>query len=72
MHLDSIKFTTFISEFGKHEHEYLAMSICLKNAGSIFQRMMDKVLEGLIGKICFVYLEDIISSLKIKRATTTE
>ena len=58
MHPDSIKFTTFISEFGKHE--YLAMPMGLKNAGSTFQRMMDKVLEDLIGKICFVYLDDII------------
>ena len=58
MHKDSIKFTTFISEFGKHE--YLAMPIGLKNAGYTFQRMMDKVLEGLIGEICFVYLDDII------------
>ena len=58
MHPDSIKYTTFISEFGKHE--YLAMPMGLKNAGSTFQRMMDKVLENLIGEICFVYLDDII------------
>ena len=58
MHRDSIKFTTFISEFGKHE--YLAMPMGLKNAGSTFQRMMGKVLEGLIGEICYVYLYDII------------
>ena len=55
---DSIKYTTFISEFGKHE--YLAMPMGLKNAGSIFQSMMEKVLEDLIGEICFVYLDDII------------
>ena len=41
MHRDSIKFTTFISEFGKHE--YLAMPMGLKNAGSTFQRMMEVV-----------------------------
>ena len=58
MHQDSIKFTTFISEFGKHE--YLDMPMGLKNAGSTFQRMMDKILEGLIGKICYDYLDDII------------
>ena len=43
MHPDSIKYTTFISEFGKYE--YLAMPMGLKNAGSTFQLMMDKVLE---------------------------
>ena len=58
MHPESIKYTTFISEFGKFE--YLAMPMGLKNAGSTFQRMMDKVLEGLIGETCFVYLDDII------------
>ena len=58
MHCDSIKFTFFISEFGKHE--YLAMLIGLKNAGSPFQRMTDKVFEGLIGEICYVYLDNII------------
>ena len=55
---DSIKYTTFISEFGKHE--YLAMPMGLKNAGSTFQRMMGKVLEWLIGESCFVYIDDII------------
>ena len=58
MHKDSIIFTTLISEFGKHE--YLAMPMGLKNAGSEFQRMIDKLLEGLIGEICFVYLDNII------------
>ena len=51
-------FTIFISEFGKHE--YLAMPMGLKNAGCTFQRMTDKVLEGLIGEIFYVYLDDII------------
>ena len=58
MHSNSIKYTTFIIEFGKRE--YVAQPMGLKNAGSTFQRMIDKVLEGLIGEICFVYLEDII------------
>ena len=56
---DSIKYTAFISEFGKHE--YLAMPMGLKNAGSTFKSMMDKVLEGLIGETCFVYLDEIIA-----------
>ena len=65
MHPES-KYTTFISEFGKFE--YLAMPMGLKNAGSTFQRMMDKVLEGLVGEICFVYLDDsIIFSEDVER-----
>ena len=60
MHSESIKYTIFISEFGKFE--YLAMPMGLKNAWSTFQRMMDKVLEILVGEICFVYLDDIIIS----------
>ena len=58
MHPYSIKYTTFTSEFGKHEN--LAMPMDLRNAGSNFKRMMDKVLYGLIGEICFVYHDDII------------
>ena len=32
----------------------------LNNAPATFQRMMDTALRGLIGKICFVYLDDIV------------
>ena len=63
MHPDSIKYTTFTSKFDKNE--YLAMPMGLKNAGSTFERMMDKVLENLIGEICFVYLDDIIIFSKV-------
>ena len=36
------------------------MPFGLKNAPASFQRMMDSALRGLIGKICFVYLDDIV------------
>ena len=72
MDKDSIKFTTFISEFGKHE--YLAMPMGLKNAGSTFQRMMDKVIDGLIHnrEIFYVYLDDIIIFCEDSRAMKSE
>ena len=36
------------------------MPFGLKNAPATFQRMMDTALRGLIGKICFVHLDDIV------------
>ncbi|CAF0932261.1 unnamed protein product [Brachionus calyciflorus] len=36
------------------------MTFGLTNAPATFQRMVDKALKGLIGKICLVYLDDII------------
>ena len=40
--------------------EFLKMPFGLATAPSWFQRIMDNVLDGLIGKICLVYLDDIV------------
>ena len=40
--------------------EYLRMPFGLANAPAVFQRTMDKVLAGLIGRCVFVYLDDIV------------
>ena len=40
--------------------EFNRMPFGLCNAPSIFQRTMNRVLAGLIGKICFVYIDDIV------------
>ena len=58
MALDSRKFTPFITEIGNYECRVMPMG--LRNACATFQRLMDKVLSGLIGEICFCYMDDII------------
>lgn len=58
MHPDDIKKTAFNVENG--HYEYVRMPFGLKNAPATFQRIMDNVLKGLINKICFVYIDDII------------
>lgn len=53
-----IEKTAFSVNNGKYE--FVRMPFGLKNAPSIFQRVMDDVLRAYIGKICFVYIDDII------------
>ncbi|XP_076269006.1 uncharacterized protein LOC143201674 [Rhynchophorus ferrugineus] len=55
---ESIQKTAFNVEHG--HYEYLRMPFGLKNAPATFQRTMDNVLRGLQGKICLVYMDDII------------
>ena len=55
---ESKKYTTFSTPEG--HFEFNRMPFGLKNAPASFQRMMDNALRGLIGKQCFVYLDDIV------------
>ena len=52
---DRVK-TAFSTPKGHYEH--LRMPFGLKSAPSTFQRLMNRVLMGLIGTRCFVYLDD--------------
>jgi hypothetical protein len=40
--------------------EFVRMPFGLTNAPAIFQRAMTKALQGLVGKICMVYIDDIV------------
>ena len=51
-------FTAFSCEFGFFEYKVMPMG--LTNACATFQRLMNTVLDGLIGECCLVYLDDII------------
>ena len=53
---DSIKKTAFCTPFGKYE--YLKVPFALAQAPSYFQKLMNKVLNGL--NFAFAYLDDII------------
>lgn len=53
-----IEKTAFSTNNGKFE--FLRLPFGLKNAPAIFQRMMNDVLHPLLGKACYVYIDDII------------
>ena len=55
---ESTKYTAFSTPEGHYEFQHMPFG--LKNAPATFQRMIDNALSGLIGKICFAYLDDII------------
>jgi len=42
------------------KYEFLRLPFSLKNAPAIFQRMIDVVLREHTGKVCYVYIDDII------------
>lgn len=58
MKKEDIPKTAFSTMNGKYE--FLRLPFGLRNAPSIFQRMIDDVLKEEIGKTCYVYIDDVI------------
>uniref|UniRef100_A0AB38Z1K8 RNA-directed DNA polymerase n=1 Tax=Biju errantivirus TaxID=3078397 RepID=A0AB38Z1K8_9VIRU len=58
MNPKDIEKTAFSVNNGKYE--FLRMPFGLKNGPAIFQRAIDDVLRKYIGKICYVYIDDVI------------
>lgn len=55
---DSIKYTAVNTPFGLYE--WCVMPMGLRNSPAVHQRHVTSVLRSLIGRICHVYLDDIV------------
>ncbi len=57
--------------FGSHLglYEFLCMPCGLTGAPATFSRLIDKVLDNLIGKSCLLYLDDVIIYCKMFEET---
>ena len=61
--LDNQKKTTFFTPIGNYH--YKVMPFGLKNAGSIYQRMMTKMFKSQMGKNIEVYIDNMVVKSKI-------
>ena len=58
MHKNDILKVSFITDLGVYC--YLVMAFGLKNAGEIYQRLVNKIFAHLIGKTMEVYIDDML------------
>ena len=58
VHPDSKAKTAFCTRSGLYEYNVMSFGLC--NAPATFQRMMEKILNGLHWQVCMVYLDDIL------------
>ena len=58
VHPDDVKFTAVMTPFGLYE--WVVMPMGCRNAPATHQRRMNMALRKYIGRICHVYLDDIV------------
>ena len=61
--LDNQEKTTFVTPI--RNYHYKVMSFELKNAGSIYQRMMTRMFESQLGKNIEIYIDDMVVKSKM-------
>ena len=61
--LDDQEKTAFVTLIGNYH--YKVMSFGLKNAGSIYQRMMTRMFESQLGKNIEIYIDDMVVKSKM-------
>ena len=70
MHLRDKGKTTFMTK--TCSYCYKVMPFGLKNAGSTYQRLMDKVLAPMLGKNVQAYVDDMVVTSRDRRRHTTD